>query len=442
MKKFKLFALIPLLFSGISLTACGEKPVKYNEKFVMDGPHYEPVDITRDNGAYAQTITIVGIPSKGIKQVCWDDYGIKLRIYYSDGKLLDREFSEKHIPLEFRHYLGEIGHHQIEIAYGPQTLSFDFEIIKNNDWKGFTCTFFDNKKKLVHTQQVGYYQDLEYDGPDITALKEDNDYIYRFAKWNYSTKRIHQDMQFTAVYEKHEKRIVAVTPFHTDHVGLTALVDSEHKKGSGLFFLGRIKHIATIWTDMKELTPTEDLELPWHVVDYSMYWNTLTQDIANKIKVINNIEYNSLLLGSLDQLIRVPNFASSFDSRYKYKGVHAYLDNGENPELSYNEPYSYTINNSVGYTLLSGHVSKDELPGYYRYAVVADFDIYMSMSFTKLDKGIYEIGSFNSIIAAPVGGTFHSLIQRSDDGVFGPSDDSELYLSTHGVYAIAQMIDW
>ena len=71
-----------------------------------------------------------------------------------------------------------------------------------------------------------------------------------------------------------------------------------------------------------------------------------------------------------------------------------------------------------------------------------EVDVYISLSFTRLEKGVYELGNFNSFIITPVSGTPKFTVQYSEDDDFGPTMESKLTLTNKSAYETADLIDW
>ena len=343
MKKHVIFPL----FSVISLGLIGCKNSKererteqweqYHDEYVYDVPTYEPIDLIRD-GAYPYTISVVGIPSGGIKQAAWDDYTIKLRCYYTDGAMIDRQLYEKNIPIDYRHYIGEIGTHKLSINYGIMPLSFEFKVIANPNFTGYTCYFFDLNSKLIHTQNVGYYGTVVYNGPSLDADTEDENYIYHFTGWNREMKNIHQDTQFKAVVEKTEKRNYAIKPYQSSYVTINSVVNKTDQKGSVLFYLGRVRRVAAIYTDNMYLGGS-DLTFKFSYSDFSPYWNALNSNLVGTIKYESDPDYDSSIYGSIPNLLANANYGTAMDSKYNYYGGNkVYLENKQEVVMSGNDP--------------------------------------------------------------------------------------------------------
>ena len=119
-----------------------------------------------------------------------------------------------------------------------------------------------------------------------------------------------------------------------------------------------------------------------------------------------------------------------------------YLEDGTDAELVNNDPYDYSFNRINGYLHNQKTVSKSEKGGYYRMALLNDYDVYLSVSYNRLEKGIYEIGAYNEFLISPVNHALNLVIQHSYDGKFMNNFESELIVSTKGLYNAADAIDW
>lgn len=440
-----LFPLIVILFAGCKNQQERQRTEQwqqYHDEYVYDVPAYEPIDVVRD-GAYPYTITVVGIPSSGIKQAAWDDNSIKLRCFYSDGAMIDHSFQEKNIPIDFRHYLGELGTHKLSIRYGLSSLSFDFTIIANPNFPGYTCYFFDHNEKLIHTQTVGYYGTVVYGGPSLDVDTEDDNYKYHFVGWNREMKNIHQDTQFKAVMEKTEKRYYAIKPYQSSYVTIGSVVNNTTQKGSALFYLGRVRRAAAIFTETKYLGGS-DLTFKFSYSDFSPYWNDLNANVIGSIKYENDPDYDSSIYGSIANVLAHPNYTTALDGKYNYHGGNkVYLENKQDVTMSGNGPYDYVANDVLKW--IDGEVTVklgDNVKGYYRLAVIYDFDVYCSMSFKRIGNKVYEIGDFNEFTVCPVANSAERVVQFSKDENFKENFDTSLSLSSRAVYNNANSIDW
>ena len=447
MKNIKLLTLLPLLTLGL----CGcknnenkkEEP-KYNEEFIYNAPEYKPLDIAHeDSSIYVMSTDLLGV-TYGVKAAAWDDYDIKLRVKYSDYSIKDFDLKTINIPLDMRHYLGEVGTQHIYFIEYKWIVTHEVKIIENPDWHGYKCDFFDKDQKYLTTETVGYYQEIKYNGPEVSEKSEDFDYEYDFKGWNHDTKYIHQDMQFVATYKKIEKRYVSNKPYNRDYIGISALVDKENNKGSGLVYLGRVRHVAGFYTETKELDNT-DLTFEFKEDEFSKYWNEYNESIVKEcVTYKEDSDYIFNVYGNPYEIINNPTFSLQFDKRYQYDGTKSLLDDMTDADLSYVDPY-YGIFDQITYKMKSyprTTVSKNEEPGFYRYSIIFSVDVYLSLSFNKLDKDLYELGAFNSFIMAPVKDSAKAFVQYSEDGNFESNFDSKLELTTKALYNAASMISW
>lgn len=447
MKNSKLLFLIPLLVFA-PLTGCqkGRNDPVYHDDILYDGPTYEPINFARED-AVPYSISVLGFPKEGLKQTCWDVYeSIKFRVYYQTDDytplLLDYPFYEKNIPLEFRHYLGEIGTHKINIQYGLMPLEFEFTVIENPDWHGFKCEYFDKDGKYITTEQVDYFAVPSYHGPELVD-EEDDVYKYHFVRWNNNAKYVYQDMQFKAVYQKEEKRLVALKPRLTGYDPLGGLISSENpNKGQALIYLGRVKRATLSYGDTKELD-MEDIDISFNYGDYSRYWNDLNNSVIAKMRYRHDANYDDCLFGSLANILNHPDFASGFDDRFKIAETQAVLENNERVTLSHAEPYDTCISLVNSFNNHQEKITKENyVSGFYRLAVVASVDVYLSISINRLERGVYEVGDFNYFLISPIYSSAAYAIQYCEDNNFAPFDDSYLELSNKAVYETARIIGW
>jgi len=441
-----IFSLLSISLVGCKKEVIEDDPTKdweiYHEDYVYEDPQYEVLDLSKEN-AYPYSIRVDNIPTEGIPQATWDEYNIKLHCFYSDGSTADVPLYERNLPVECRHYLGEVGEHKLHFAYGIHDYSIEFKVINNPEWKGFNCYFFNMDNKLIHTQIVGYYASLHYSGPDISEKEEDDDYLYHFTGWNQSTKYIHQDMQYRTQYEKIEKRMYAIKPAKDGYSNVAGIVDSANNKGNSLFYLGRVHRVAAVYSSVAYMTP-EGATVEFDYSDYGSFFKEINQSIIGLIKYEHDPNYDSLLYGSVASILMHPEYSMLIDERYEYEGGRkVYLENGKEIQLSAQDPYVYLSNRVLDFVNPHSKASleKDEL-GYYRAAVVFDFDVYLSMSYRRIGNNIFEIGAFNRFVVCPDTSTVNYVIQNSKDGKFEDNFDTHLSLSEKAVYNNAAMLDW
>lgn len=451
MKKMALVALLPTLVLGIGLTCCNKKantdnvPVYEEERLYNEEP-YEPIDLSY-NDYDIINIELLGA-TKGIKAVSWDETDLKLRCTYRDDNHTIRDFpiKVKNIPVENRHYLGEVGEHHLHMYLFQTDIDLAFNIIENPDWHGYTCEFFNREKKYLTTQTVGYYQEVTYEGPAIPTEEEDFDNKYVFKDWTRSTQYIHQDMQFLARYVTLEKRFYGDKMLNWDYLNISGIINEDHKRGSVLQYLGRVRRVAAIHGE-PQLLGSEDIEVSLtEMSDYGSYWSQMCQDIVtNSIEYVSDPDYASKIYGDPRSIINNPSFALDFDSRYQYKSeMKAFLADEGDITLSRNSAYETLVRRISGFVYDDQRraVTKENLRGYYRAAVVASFDVYASISLEKLDEEAYEVSHYNQFVFSPVDGSIKFQIQYSEDGSFGANFENKLKITDKGLYSAAETLEW
>lgn len=449
MKNIKLLALIPLM-TVTCLTGCNknEEPVNndrpYQENFIYDeAPIYEPIDLDVGD-KQLDKVEFIGFPyNKQIKAAAFDETDAAIRAWYMDGTVHSTPLKIKNIPLEYRHYFGEIGEHSISMQFKGKKETLSFTIVENPDFKGYKCYFYDRNKKLVDTQTVGYYQTVTYQGTPLPEVEEDGDYRYTLEGWDHNTTYIHQDMQFLAKYKMLEKRWYAHRINNWDHICLSGLVNQEKTEGSAIMFIGRVTRVPVYYGPTVELD-NEDIELVIEPGNYSKYWSDLNQTIVSELVEYKvDPDYNSKLYGNVSEIVTHPNFASYLNKDYDFKGVKEYLEGNEEIVLSTLDPFDDTVT-QIGYAFnhLRPVITKDSERGYYRAAIVGSFDVYVEISFKKLKDKVYEVGNYNQFVISPVRDTFKMVEQHSYDGNFGPNFDTKLTVSTKAIYNLGDMIDW
>ncbi len=444
MKANKLFLVFPILISGLSCVACSNKP-QYKEDFIFSGPDYEPVQIARNdeegNPIAVQTITAANIPDK-IMIAAWDEYDIKLRVFYADGVRMEIPFREINIPIEFRSMLGQVGEHTFAVETAHLELNFNFKVVENPNFKGYTCKFFDENRYFLHSQVVGYYQDIIYDGIEPKNEYDDEEFQYHFKGWDHPLKYVHQDMQYQAVYEKLEKRNYALKVRNTEFYNIDAIMNGSKTSASVLSYIGRVKRVAAYYGPTQELD-TQDLELRFNYDEIGPYINEMNNSIHNVIKYEVDHNYDSLLYGDVASIYNNPYYHNTFNQGYHMSaGLTVALEDNSRAKLSLNNPLDTLYDFILPKLSEKMVVKKSERKGYYRLAVVAAFDAYVDLSYNKLDDGKYEIGNYNYFIFAPDTTTLKVDIQYSEDGKFESTFDTYISLNTRMLYKMANNLRW
>ena len=448
MKNVKLLTVLVSLLTVSLLSGCDQnKGPKYEEEFLYnDAPAYEP--IVFDYNKEIDRLEFTGAYGKKIKVAAFDEAEVGVRAWYTDGTAsLSIPMTIKNIPIEDRHYFGEVGEHSIELMYQGKKDKMTFEVIDNPNFPGYTCYFYDRDKKHLETKVVGYYQEAIYTGKPLPEKEEDGDYYYTFIGWNHETKYVFQTTQFVAKYTKLEKNYYAIKPYSQINQGVGFIVNSDKTEGSSLSYLGRVHRCAAYYGETVRHNATDDIELPKpEQTNYTSFIRELNETIVREnITYVNDPEVSTKLYGNTAELVIHPQFAETMNPNYNLKqdSMKVYMEDGTDSVISVLDPVNVTVSSINGaLNMLPPKVSKDEEAGYYRAAVIGDYDVYLDCSFKKLKDHVYEIGVFNQFVISPVKYTFKLVAQRSDDGEFKVNFDTKLVVSTKKMYSSADAINW
>ena len=422
MKNIHLFGLFPLLLIGA--VGCNNQNKNkndwetYHENRIYTSPVYEPLNLVREN-EYPNNIVLVGVPESGIPQTRWDDYDVKLRCWYSEGSTIEYDLKEKNLPISFRHKLGEVGTHEFTLSYDLMPRTWEFKIIENPDWEGCKCYFFDKNNNLIHTQVVGYYQNLQYDG-QTPKTEEDMDYQYRFSGWNRSTEYIFEDQQFKATYKSIEKRYYGIKPMTYGHYGIDGFIDRNSQRGQSLVYLGRMYRTSFFHSDSVHLGG-KDITLSMNYGDYASYWNEINKVIQDHITYEENSEYALNYQGSVNNMLKNLTYNTMMDDRFRVpSGMEIMLDGGIKIKNSKIDPYCYLSDKASKFDGRRETISvKGNEQGYYRMSAIMDMDVYLTFSYKKIGEVLTEQDQADDITIDTLCKTvygYHLLILNSYDG--------------------------
>ena len=453
----KINRLLPLL--AIILSSCNgmknnivindnndDNPITINEgKPFRYTPAEEEIIVINQPGLEVFSIEVINIPETGIKACCWNDYGIKLRVTYNDSSTKDFDFKEKHIPIPSRHYLGEVGHHNIEIALNGIITKFGFDIYRNPDFAGFHVQFVNSRdSQILHEYDVGYYQNAVYPGILPGNQTVDEEHISRFARWDYPLEYIHQDMVFTTVYRNEEKRFYGDIPMTGDPVVMKSVKDGDNY--SVLAYLGRIHNAALYSGEIHRHVMGQTGEtLGFRGIDnYSNDWNELNESILNYgINYQYNPTYTSYLFGSNGPFTNNPNFLNNFETIYgSLSSKSVLLDTGSLVDTAVAEPYENCYYKARNYLSSTKTIEDEDETGYYRIAVTCHFDIYVSMTFAKVGTDKYSFIGNSKYIYSPVLQKAGCVLQYSTSGKFINTFEKKVTFSNEKIYNIANGLDW
>lgn len=445
MRKVKyLFMLLPLLLSGCNSNLNMENnPNTPQTSFVYKALEEEPIVVDKE-GVEIISIDVINIPEEGIKVGQWNLYGIEFLATYSDGTTRGFPFLEKHLPISTRHYLGEIGHHTLTLLIHNQETTFGFDVIRNEEFNGYTCQFvnsYDNE--VVYTTTVGYYQNVEYLGPEIHNRDPQEETITKFVGWDYPLEYIHQNMIFTTVFRDTEKRFYGDSINHDRENILSTYEDGDSVRA--LVYLGRVHGVAMNYSDTYHHKKGDEAkELHFNQLNpYSETWTNMNKEII-QYGVRYSFDNNTAqyLYGSNASLTSTPSFAADFDANYSVTSTSTMLDDGTLIDTSDLPAYKTAYEYAEDYVTHTLSVEPTADTGYYRLALVDSFDIYLSVGFRQLGFGKYYLEDYAQFVCSPVGAKKNLLLQYSEDGNFVNTFEKKIDFSNSTLLDVASRLQW
>lgn len=443
-----------MLFCIVATTGChktkktseseSSEPPFGNDSFVYTEVEEVPIDVKKE-GCEILYINIANIPSTGIKATKWDDYNIKFDVSYSNGTSEQFPFLTKHFPVSSRHYLGEVGHHNIELIVNGITTKAGFDIVKNPDFNGYKCIFKDSRDGQVkYETTVGYYKTAVYGGEALPNQEKDNDIVNTFAGWNYPLEHVHQDMIYTGHYRDMEKRFYARGV--VENANPVIATHKEENTQFALAYLGRACAVSISAGDtiyhQKGDTAVNDLHFN-SITPYSNIWNETNKSIfANSLNYSFDAIAAQYLLCTNASFNNNPTFLSGFESMYNVLSKSIQLEDGSTIQTSTNPSFKKCYDeaeNALNET--KGILSNDDT-GYYRIALTCSFDIFVSLEFEKLNNDKYRLNGTSEFYFSPVDNTTYVRKQYSEDGTFGNYFNQAINYSNDTLLKIAKSLDW
>jgi len=451
MKKNK---LIILLLPTLLLSGCGSKStettttntnVSFGSSFRYLKAEEVPIDITKA-GVEVTSVEVIGIPDSGIKVAEWDNAGIKLHVSYNDSTSEDFPFLVKHLPLDQRHLLGVIGHHNIEICVNGHSTKFGFNIIKNADFNGYKCQFVDTYTQgVVYETTVGYYENVAYGGSLLPDHPTGEEFITSFVGWNYPLEYVHQDMIYNSVYKDNEKRYYGDSVQEgTDQV-VSTFKDTETGNYHVLAYLGRVHRIPFNYSEtIYHKKGDADIELSFLPLElYNERWDTMNKNIVKyglNYSFDNNV--GQYLFGSNNAFGSSPNCLSAFESMYAKNTYHTTLDTGISYDTSAYPNYKTSYLHAESHINDKRTVTSDAETGYYRLAGVMNYDAYISFCLTKLNNGKFQLSPNSKFVFAPIVESVDVLAQFSETEEFVNNFAKKVEYSNKLFYETALGLDW
>ena len=450
----KILSLLPVLLLSIVATGCKGKGktnttssddfLLGNETFVYKEAEEVPIDV-RKEGCEILYINVVNIPADGIKATRWDDYDIKLEVNYSSGLPEQFPFLTKHFPLSSRHYLGEVGHHNINLLVNNITTVVGFDIIKNPDFNGYRCIFKDSRDgQIKYETTVGYYKTATYGGEIPADQEKENDVVNAFVGWDYPLEYVHQDMIYTSHYRDMEKR------YYGTNLGAESNpVISTHKQDSSLFtlaYLGRVYaapiNIGETVYHQKGDAAVNDLHFA-SLNPYSNIWNEANQSIfTNSLNYSFNATAAQYLLGANTSFSNNPTFLSGFESMYEVKSKNIQMEDGNTIKTSIYPSFKMCYDYAESAAGETKNILSNDDTGYYRIALTCTFDVYVSLEFEQLSNNKFRLNGASEFLFSPVENTTCVRRQYSATGVFGNYFNKTINYSNETLLNIAKSLDW
>ena len=446
----KVLSLLPVLLFCIATVGCQnnkttstEEPPFGIDHFVYTEAEEAPIDVKKE-GCEILYINIVNIPSGGIKATKWDDYNIKFDVTYSDGTNQQFPFLTKHFPINSRHYLGEVGHHDIEMVVNNVSKKVGFDIIKNPDFNGYKCVFIDSRDGQVkYETTVGYYKTVHYAGEIPANQEKDNDIVNTFAGWNYPLENVHQDMIYTSHYRDIEKRFYSLNIDESYNP-----VIATHKEENSMFALGYLGRVLAAPINYGETIyhekGDESVNLRFNKLNpYSDIWNQTNESIFN-----NSLNYSfnataaQYLLGTNGSFNSNPTFLSNFEGMYEVTTQLVLLENKLMYYSSTNSSFKTCYDWAEAKVGESKYVYSNDDTGYYRLALTCSFDIYVSLEFEKLSNDKYKLNGTSELFFSPVDDSLFVRKQFSEYDGFGNYFNHTINYSNETLLNIAKSLDW
>lgn len=414
------------------------------EDWTYEEDEEEQIDVTKE-GVEVSFIEVTGFPTEGIMVGHWDDHDIKLNVTYSDSSTTSFPFKEKNIPIEHRHFLGEIGHHSLKINISGSQIEYSFDIVKNPDFHGYECTFMDLRgtAQLLQQTTVGYYATVTYTGVIPESRIVDDDNTQCFIGWDYPLKGIHQNMFFTAQFRDVEKR------YYGDEIAdQSKMIISSSKKDEtnrALVYLGRVHCAAINYGDtIYHTVGNEEAPFTFTLLNpYGEKWNVLNDNIFNYgIHYGIDAKYSSYMYGEAGAFGVAPTILNGFESYYDVKSHTIALDNGQSVNTSIATSFDTCYDAALRNSKETMNLDKDAETGYYRIALTMSFDVYLSVSFTKLTENRYSLVPGSKFIFSPVTTTGKVRLEFSETYNFTQTISKSLNFSTGTLYNIANSLEW
>ena len=444
MKKiFKLLPIFTFLLAGCNFFANKNIKTPNTDNFTYNEAIEEAIVVTKE-GVEVSNVEVTNIPTSGIKIALFDDANVKLHVTYSDGSTNDFDFKEKNIPLSFRHYLGEIGHHTFVINISGIETRFAFDIIRNPDFSGYKCQFIHTKTaEVLEIKTVGYYQTVEYTGRPVLGHDVDDQWYCQFMGWDHPLEYVHQNMNYATVFKNIEKRYYGRSTMNTDGELMLSKDNTDSK--SALIYVGRVYNVPINYGDTTYHAPTEaEKEIKFNPINpFNEKWNMMNDNILKYgINYVHNPKYSSYLYGNVGGFVNAPIYLSDFEAGLTPTSKSVSLDNKSLVDTSIESNYQTVYNEASNHINETLTLTSEDEAGYYRLALTSHFDIYISITLSNLGNNKYALSSGSKLMFSPVKTSIKLLKQFSFDEEFVAPFDSKTLISNEQIYNVANSLDW
>ena len=449
----KLFALLPILLlasctgSNISTSTSENTPTvpASFENWSYTEPEEEAIVVSKE-GVEISSLEVIDVPSEGIKVACWNDHDIKLKVLYSDNSTETIRILEKHIPIEYRHFLGEVGHHTITLVVNASIVNFGFDIIQNKEFHGYTCAFFDYRSGVaeqLYSTTVGYYASVSYGGDPIKSKVIDQDTTEQFIGWDHSLNYINQDMIYKAQFRDTLKR------FYGDNIKSEKdmLITSNKKDNQyrALSYVGRLHAVPINYGESifhNQGSHNDDLSFT-ALNPYGVKWAEMNKNIVKYgIHYTYKANYGTYVYNTAGAFGEAATILNNFESYYDVASKSKTLETDELIDTSISSSFETCYTLSEANIKETKSIDDNAESGYYRIALTMSFDVYISTTFTKVTDNRYNLEAGAKFIFSPIGQTKAVRLDFSEDNSFANPFEKQLTFSTENLYNIANSLEW
>ena len=154
-------------------------------------------------------------------------------------------------------------------------------------------------------------------------------------------------------------------------------------------------------------------------------------------------KYNTVFYGTNGAFSNSTTFLANFESKYgEIASTSLTLEDGDNINTSILPNYSTTYEMASNFVSETRTLDSNSESGYYRLAVTMSYDVYVSVSLSKVSDGRYQLLPLSKFNFAPVSETQKVLIQFSETEEFENPLGDKLSLSNEDLFNVANGLSW